>query len=791
MGTLRKQAFVVRGMSCAACVARVEQGVQRLPGVERAQVSLLQARMLVHYREVEADSGSIIRAVKGLGYEAELMTDAQAAPPTPPADTLRRRFGTSLALLIPLVLLHHAGLGMPWDALQLLLLLPILYINRMFFVRGLRTLIQWAPNMDSLVAIGAVAAVADGVCNLLWAHRGTLYFESAGMILTIITLGKWLEARATAKTGAALDKLKDLLPATATVQRGQDTAHIPAEEVQIDDIVLIAPGESIPVDGVVIGGQSTVNEAALTGESLPAEKTEGAAVYAASINGHGLLRVRATKRRSESAMADIIRLVGEAAATKAPIARTADKVAGVFVPIVMGIALLATVVWLLLGYGGTFAANCGMAVLIISCPCALGLATPVAIMVGMGKGAEHGILYRNAEALERAKSISCLAFDKTGTLTRGEPTVCDILSATGHTREELLQLAACAENGSAHPLAAAIRAICPPGEAPESARYLPGLGVLATQNGVELLAGNETLLQQKHVAYDAALLRRLAKEGKTPLCFARQGEWIGTIAVQDPLRPEAPAAVSQLQQLGIRLCMMTGDHAHTAAAIANSLRINDHQAECLPADKENILRQLKNEGEIIGMVGDGINDAPALARADIGIALGGGMDIAKDSADIILVHNRLDDIAGAVQLSRAVIRNIRQNLFWAFAYNALAIPLAAGVFYPLCGWLLHPAAAAAAMGASSLCVVSNALRLRRFHFTPTESPAMTTINLSVSGMMCPHCENHVNKAVLSIPGVATCTASHKDNAVTITLDSPAADIQAIKNAITEAGYHVA
>ncbi len=790
MPTKKKQTYHVRGMSCAACVARVERGVSRLKGVEKVQVNLILGRMQVQYQSTETDEESIISTVRQMGYEASLLQQNEMAVVLPPASHLRTRFLISLVLLMPMVILHHLVHGAISDIAQLILLLPILYINRIFFIRGGKALWQKAPNMDSLVALGAAAAIADGVGNFLFEHRGSLYFESAAMILTIITLGKWLEARATSKTGDAVEKLKQLLPETATVIREQKTVTIPAAQVEIDDVVLVSPGENIPIDGIVISGHSGVNEASLTGESIPTEKTAGDTVYAGTTNGGGVLHIKTTKRRTESTMADIIRLVGDAAAGKAPIARLADKVSGVFVPIVMSVALLTTLIWLAIGYGSAFAISCGIAVLIISCPCALGLATPLAIMVGMGKGAEAGILFRNAEALESARDITCLALDKTGTLTTGNPTVCDIIPAPGHTKEELLELAAIVEHGSKHPLAAAIAAYCPPGAAPQSSQYLPGLGIEAQHKGSELLAGNPRLMKSKNISYDLALADSLTHAGKTPLFFARNGSLVGIMAVQDALRPEAPEAIKELQRMGIRLCMMTGDQSRTASAIGQTLHIQDIHAECLPTDKEVILRQLKNEGEIIGMVGDGINDAPALMRADVGISLSGGIDIAKESADIILVHNKLSDIAPAVRLSRAVIRNIRQNLVWAFAYNTLAIPLAAGLFYPMFGWLLQPAAAATAMGLSSLCVVSNALRLRRFslHRHKTMNKELT---LTVNGMMCPHCEQHVTKALLALPGVLSCTANHKTNSVTITLaPEGTSDSDTIKVTIAAAGYEV-
>ena len=787
-----KQVFRVSGMSCAACAARVENSVARMEGVKSVQVSLLAERMQVVYLREKTNSEAIAKLVVQLGYGAEALHGGEARVAAQnEAQELRKRLIGSAVLLVPLMVVHHWGNDAVLGYLQLLLLLPILYLNRIFFKRGLGALFQKAPNMDSLVSIGALAAVADGMGDMFMQHRGELYFESAAMILTLITLGKWLEARATGKTSAAVEKLSALLPATATVLRGGEAERVPAGAVQCGDTVVIAPGESIPVDGCIIQGESAVNEAALTGESVPAEKGMGDTVYAATTNGNGLLHIRCTKTRDTSAMADIIRLVGEAAATKAPISRMADRVAGFFVPVVMLIAVVTTLVWLLVGSPAAFAISCGIAVLVISCPCALGLATPVAIMVGVGKGAEGGILYRSGEALEHARNLTCLALDKTGTLTQGQPRVCDVLPAQGCTRDTLLRLAALAEKGSSHPLASAIVEACTPmADAPDSCLYEAGRGIVAKHGDDVIVAGNAKHMQTHGIDCNEPLLHRLADAGKTPIGIALNGTWMGAIAVQDSLRPDATEALEELRHMGMRLCMMTGDNPRTAAAVACKLRIADYRAECLPADKETWLQELQKGGEKVGMVGDGINDAPALMRADVGISLASATDIARESADIILVHNQLGDVVHAIRLSRAVIRNIRQNLFWAFAYNVLAIPLAAGVFYPLCGWLLHPGIAAAAMGMSSLCVVSNALRLRHFTFTPQKKTNMNTITLTVTGMMCPHCEQHVTKALLALNGVATCTASHKENSVSITLASPPASLDDIKTTITQTGYEV-
>lgn len=793
MAAPQRQVFSVSGMSCAACSARVENGVGRMKGICSVQVSLLSGRMVVEYIPELVQSEQIITTVERMGYAAALGESKQSISTTQSTARMRRQFIRSALLLIPLMALHHLCQSSLCVWLQLTLLIPIIIVNRRFFVRGMRGLWQKAPNMDTLVAIGATAAAADGVCNMIVHHRGEFYFESAAMILTLISLGKWLEARATAKTSMAVEKLSSMLPATATVKRGEKTTCIPADAVLPGDIVLVQPGAVIPIDGTVLSGNSMVNESALTGESLPVDKTAGDTVYAATTNGHGLLHIQATRVRAESAMADIIKLVGDAAATKAPISRLADRVASIFVPVVMVLALITGLVWWLAGDSVSFAISCSIAVLVISCPCALGLATPVAIMVGVGKGAEGGILYRSGEALEQTRNITALVLDKTGTLTCGHPHVCQIESAHDTSQEELLQLAATIEHGSNHPLARAISAACniqsPP--TPDTSLYHPGRGIEARLGHDLLLAGNAAFMQDMGIeGNDHMRIQTLEKEGKTPICFARNQQFKGIIAIQDTLRKDAPKAIKAWQNMGIKLYMMTGDNQRTAAAMAAQLGITHFQAHCLPADKEQLLARLKAEGEIVGMIGDGINDAPALMRADVGISLGGGADIAKESADIVLVHNQLGDVVQAIRLSRAVIRNIRQNLFWAFAYNTLAIPLAAGVFYPFCGWLLHPAVAAAAMGLSSLCVVSNALRLRRFslHEPTTMNNELT---LTVTGMMCPHCEQHVTKALLALPGILSCSACHKTNSVSITLaPDGASDLDTIKATISAAGYEV-
>ncbi len=786
--------FRVTGMSCSACSARVERAVAKLPGIRSVQVNLLTGSMATRYDE-SLTAADIIAAVQAAGYGAEAQGKQQTS--TRREDRpLRRRFLASACFLIPLMLLHMAHLEhSAW--LQLLFCLPVLVLNRAFFLRGSRALWQLAPNMDSLVALGAGAALLYGLADMFWFHGGSVYFESAAMILTLITLGKWLEARATGRTGEALEKLMALLPETATVLREGQPTTIPAEAVEAGELVLLRPGERIPVDGCVTEGVSLVDESALTGESMPVEKAPGSDVSAGTVNLHGALTLRASRPRSASTMAGIIRLVGEAAATKAPISRLADRISGIFVPVVVLISLLTAASWLLAGAAPSFAASCAIAVLVISCPCALGLATPVAIMVGTGKGAELGILFRNGEALEHAQAANAVILDKTGTLTLGKPVVTDI-QPCALPQQELMQLAATLESRGNHPLAAAVLAAAPEpaGEPATGLRYIPGRGICAELAGQPCAAGNAALMQEmglKLKPEQEELATRWATEGKTALFFARGRELAGMLAVADPLKPDSPAAVAAMQSLGLRVLLMTGDNARSSAAVATQAGIAEVHAGVLPQDKDARVQDLRQQGYRVAMVGDGINDAPALARADVGIALGAGTDIAMESAGIILVGDSLMGVTRAMALSRAVLRNIRQNLFWAFFYNALAIPLAAGAFYPAFGLSLQPAVAAAAMSMSSFCVVCNALRLRRWQ--PTVSPITSTvpttmnktITLHIEGMMCPHCERHVREALTALPGVEDCTPSHADNSATLTLSAPVSE-PTLRAAVEKAGY---
>ncbi len=755
-------------MSCSACSTRVERAVGKLDGVQQVQVNLLTGSMRVRY-EAPQTPESIIHAVEIAGYGAK--AGQPATHPLHENTGLKKRFLHSLAFLLPLLAIHHLWQGDASGILQLALSLPILWLNRTFFIKGLRNMLLASPNMDSLVALGATAAMADGLANFIFHHREVFYFESASMILTLISLGKWLESRATSRTGSALEKLLALLPQSATVQRNGKTVTLPADAVEPGDTLLICAGERIPADATVLEGYSAADESLLTGESLPVEKTPGSKVYAGSINGNGILLARADKTRANSALSDIIRLVGEAASTKAPIARLADRLSAVFVPVVVCVAAATAGVWLATGAAPSFALSCAIAVLVISCPCALGLATPVAIMAGTGKGAEHGILFRHGTALETLQEIRCILLDKTGTLTQGKPAVTDILPSPGFSKDELLQLAVSLEAAGNHPLSAAIQEagshITP--HAVSRHEYLPGRGITAEIDRTSCAAGNATLMQELGICIPHAIGNSLADAGKTPLYFSRGKEYAGLIAVADPLKPDSRDAVAELQELGCRVIMLTGDNSRTAGVVAQQCGIPEFHADLLPRDKEACVSSLQAKGVKVAMVGDGINDAPALTRADAGIAIGAGTDIAMESASVILVNSSVSDVAGAIRLSRAVIRNIRQNLFWALLYNCLSIPLAAGVFYPLSGWLLHPAVAAAAMGLSSLCVITNALRLQ--HFQINKQTNMNTITIRVDGMMCPHCEAHVTKALLAIPGVLDCKASHKEKCVTLTLSN--------------------
>ena len=791
----RQLRFQVTGMSCAACSARVEQAVCRLEGARAVQVNLLTRSMAL-----EAEDGlseeSIIAAVTAAGYGASPATGEAVADSSraDEARAIRHRLLGSLVFLLPLVLVCHLGEGLWAKLLCWALVLPIAVLNRAFFRRGVKGLLTGAPNMDTLIALGATAAMVSGAADGILMHGGMAYVESAGMILTLITLGKWLEARATGETGSALRELRALLPDRACVLRGEQWMEIAASELALGDVLLVRPGDRVAADGEVLEGVSSMDESAFTGESLPVSKSVGSKVFAGMVNGNGTLRVRVEKRRGDCALAGIIELVGEAAASKAPIARLADRVSGVFVPCVLLLAALTMAVWRCCGADWETAVGFAIAVLVISCPCALGLATPVAIMAGAGRGAKRGLLFRNGSVLESARRVDTVLLDKTGTVTEGKPVVTDILPAAGETEVSLLALAAGLETGSNHPLAGAITAAAQQRGAAclvaEDLHYHAGRGVSALLGGIPCAAGNALFMQELGVAADEGLAERLAAQGKTPLFFARGGVGVGVIAVADPVRASSAAAVKALRAEGLRVLMVTGDNARTAATVAAQAGIDEVVSGALPQDKAAKVHELQAAGHCVAVVGDGINDAPALTAADVGMAIGAGTDAALESADIILLRNELTDVVAVLRLSRAVIRTIRQNLFWAFFYNALAIPLAAGVYVPLFGWQLSPPVAAAAMSLSSFCVVTNALRLRRLPLFSEPEPTnktMNTITIHVEGMMCPHCEKHMTDAMMALPNVTACTASHKEKRVVLTVSAPV-ETALLEQTVTKAGY---
>ena len=840
-----KQKFNVTGMTCSACSAHVTKAVEKLPGVSSVNVNLLGGSMLVEYDPGAESPESIIAAVDDAGYGAALPTSkggakADAAPAVDiEAELLgmKRRFVISLCFLLPLFYIamgHMMGWPLPhffhdsrnalsFALIQFLLVLPIMYVNDKYYKVGFKTLLHGSPNMDSLIALGSLAAVVYGVAALFQISYGMghgdaervskwsmdLYFESAGMILTLITLGKYLETRSKGKTSEAISRLMDLAPKTATVLRDGAEVEIPVEDVAVGDLILVRPGASIPVDGEVTEGTSSVDESALTGESIPVEKGPGDRVVAASINKSGSFTFRATRVGDDTTLAQMIALVDEAASSKAPIAKLADQVAGIFVPTVIGIALVTAAVWLVLGYGVEHALTAGVAVLVISCPCALGLATPVAIMVGTGKGAENGILIKSAEALETLHTVSTVVLDKTGTVTEGRPRVTDLYPGEGITTEELLCVAASLEKPSEHPLAEAIVREAEERKIPlvpvRDFEAVHGRGVRAEVQGSHYLAGNRAMMEESGIDLGAEHLMAdgLAENGKTPLYFAQDGRLMGLIAVADTVKPSSAEAMCGFRALGIDVVMLTGDNQRTADAIGRELGVTKVIAEVLPQDKEAVIASLQTEGRRVAMVGDGINDAPALARSDVGLAIGAGTDVAIESADIVLMKSDLLDAVTAVELSKATIRNVKQNLFWAFIYNIIGIPLAAGVWFPLTGWQLNPMFAAAAMSLSSVSVVSNALRLKLFkprrshpaesvstgadgHIDMKKEVCQMEKKLTIDGMMCQHCVAHVSKALNSLPGV---TASVDLDTKTATVSGTASD-EALKKAVEEAGYSV-
>ena len=836
--------YNVTGMSCAACSARVEKAVGKVPGVTSCSVSLLTNSMGV---EGTASPEAVIKAVQEAGYGASekgaskqsaSMAENEKALEDHATPTLKRRLIWSVGFLIVLMYFsmghmmwgwplprfyndNHVAMGLT----QLLLTVIIMVINQKFFISGFKSLWHRAPNMDTLVALGATAAFVystyalfamtgaqvRGDMDAVMDYMMDFYFESAAMILTLITVGKMLEARSKGKTTDALKSLMKLASKTATVVRDGQEVAVPVEQVAKDDVFVVRPGESIPVDGVVLEGTSAVNESALTGESVPADKTPGDAVSAATVNQSGFLRCRATRVGEDMTLSQIIQMVSDAAATKAPIAKIADKVSGVFVPAVIGIALVTTIVWLLIGKPVGYALARGISVLVISCPCALGLATPVAIMVGSGLGAKNGILFKTAASLEETGRIEIVALDKTGTITSGEPKVTDILPAEGVSADELLRLANTLERKSEHPLAKAILEYAKEQNvsAEEVADFqaLPGSGLTARLDGKALCGGNDTFIGTTAPVSSEmkAQAAALAEAGKTPLWFSYDGKLLGVVAVADVIKEDSPQAVRELQNMGIRVVMITGDNERTAKAIGAQAGVDQVIAGVLPDGKEREIRKLKTEGKV-AMVGDGINDAPALTRADIGVAIGAGTDVAIDAADVVLMKSRLSDVPAAIRLSRATLRNIHENLFWAFFYNTIGIPLAAGVFIPL-GLTLNPMFGAAAMSLSSFCVVSNALRLNlcrlydpkhdhkgdplpEFHLADQmKEEATMTKTLHVKGMMCGHCEARVKKALEAVDGVQSAVADHTAGTAVVTLTKDvAADV--LKSAVEAQDYEV-
>ena len=795
------QQYKVTGMSCAACQARVEKAVSQVPGVEVCAVSLLTNSMGV---EGTASSADVIRAVEDAGYGATIKEesddeDALADRETP---VLRRRLIASLAFLIVLMLVHNG-----WA--QMGLAFVVMVINRKFFISGFKSVMHGAANMDTLVALGSGTSFLWSIYALI-SGAGDLYFHSAAMILALITVGKMLEARSKGRTTDALKSLMRIAPKTATVIRDGEECSIEISEVAAGDVFVVRPGESIPVDGVVIEGETAVDESALTGESIPVDKTVGTTVSAATINQSGFIRCEATRVGEDTTFSQIIRMVNDAAATKAPIAKIADKVSGVFVPTVIGIAIVTLVIWLIKGAVFDWALARAISVLVISCPCALGLATPVAIMVGNGVGAKHGILFKTAVSLEQTGKADIVVLDKTGTVTKGEPEITDIIPAAGVTEVSLLEIAYAMESKSEHPLA---RAIVRKAEADnislmevKNFKALAGNGLTAEIDGKELIGGSLAFISDRLELEDVMkrTAESMADEGKTPLLFAMKGRLMGIIAVADAMKEDSMEAIADIQNMGINVVMLTGDNLRTANAIAMEAGITHVIAEVKPQGKESVVKQLKEQGQII-MVGDGINDAPALTTADMGIAIGAGTDVAIDAADVVVMNSGLRDVAAAIRLSRATLRNIHQNLFWAFFYNVLCIPLAAGCYIGLLGWELNPMIGAAAMSLSSFCVVSNALRLNLcdIYKKSNSRKEAKEIDLSVievketgmtktmiiEGMMCPHCEARVKKALEAIDGVESAVPSHTAGTAVVTLSKDVAD-EVLKNAVEAQDYPV-
>ena len=879
-----KERFDVTGMTCSACSSHVEKSVSKLTGVENVSVNLLTNSMQVEFDENKLDTAGIIKAVEDAGYGAAVkdghaksgtktsgQSDSQENSGLSAVEqnvkNMKKRLIVSLIFWIPLMyvsmghmiyqwlnipmppftmnFLHGNENAITYAFTQFLLLLPILIANQKYFKNGFKTLWHRSPNMDSLIAIGAGAAILYGIFAIYrigyamghgdmavvhqYAHD--LYFESAGTILTLITIGKYLETKSKGKTSEAITKLLNLAPKTVTVVRDGVEQVIDATDVEKGEIFLVKPGESVAVDGIVLEGKSSFDESAITGESIPVPKQEGDTIVSASMNKSGLIRAKATKVGEDTTIAQIIRLVEEASSSKAPIAKMADKIAGVFVPTVITIALITGIIWLISGATFEFAMSTAIAVLVISCPCALGLATPVAIMVGTGKGAENGILIKSGDALETAHQIDTVVLDKTGTITQGKPVVTDIICAAGKNADktQLLQIAGSLEKGSEHPLAEAIVNYCETNsialEKVTDFNALFGKGIEGTVSGTHYYAGNEKMMEEKGISLSTEQknqIRELAKQGRTPLLFADENQFLGIVAVADVVKPTSKEAVQKFRDYGIHVIMLTGDNEVTAQAIKEQVGIDEVIAGVLPTQKEEKISALKQAGHKVAMIGDGVNDAPALASADVGIAIGAGTDVAIESADIVLMKNDLLDAVGAVKLSRAVIRNIKENLFWAFFYNSIGIPLAAGVLYPLFQIKLNPMFGAAAMSLSSVCVVSNALRLRwvklhdakKTQIEPHQDVVAITIadinqhnaldnnikstnndkgestmttTISIEGMMCAHCQAHVEKALKEVAGVTEVTVSLENKNAVVTGD---ASVEALKQAVVDAGYEV-
>lgn len=879
-----KERFDVTGMTCSACSSHVEKSVSKLTGVENVSVNLLTNSMQVEFDENKLDTAGIIKAVEDAGYGAAVKdehakfgakTSGQSGSQEnnglsaveQNVKNMKKRLIVSLIFWIPLMyvsmghmiyqwlnipmppftmnFLHGNENAITYAFTQFLLLLPILIANQKYFKNGFKTLWHRSPNMDSLIAIGAGAAILYGIFAIYrigyamghgdmavvhqYAHD--LYFESAGTILTLITIGKYLETKSKGKTSEAITKLLNLAPKTVTVVRDGVEQVIDATDVEKGEIFLVKPGESVAVDGIVLEGKSSFDESAITGESIPVPKQEGDTIVSASMNKSGLIRAKATKVGEDTTIAQIIRLVEEASSSKAPIAKMADKIAGVFVPTVITIALITGIIWLISGATFEFAMSTAIAVLVISCPCALGLATPVAIMVGTGKGAENGILIKSGDALETAHQIDTVVLDKTGTITQGKPVVTDIICAAGKSaaKTQLLQIAGSLEKGSEHPLAEAIVNYCETNsialEKVTDFNALFGKGIEGTVSGTHYFAGNEKMMEEKGISLSTEQknqIHALAKQGRTPLLFADEKQFLGIVAVADVVKPTSKEAVQKFRDYGIHVIMLTGDNEVTAQAIKEQVGIDEVIAGVLPTQKEEKISALKQAGHKVAMIGDGVNDAPALASADVGIAIGAGTDVAIESADIVLMKNDLLDAVGAVKLSKAVIRNIKENLFWAFFYNSIGIPLAAGVLYPLFQIKLNPMFGAAAMSLSSVCVVSNALRLRwvklhdakKTQSEPHQDVAASTIadinqhnaldnnikstnndkgestmttTISIEGMMCAHCQAHVEKALKEVAGVTEVTVSLENKNAVVTGD---ASVETLKQAVVDAGYEV-